>query len=256
MKITILGAGAFGKALGGILTDNGHEISYYDPKILEVQLDDALRGAEMMVLAVPSQAVPGLVSYLPKDVPMVVATKGLLDGHFFEAFKDWMVLSGPGFADDIKLKKQTYLTMTDRRVAEWFGAEYLHFDFTEDRLGVLMCGALKNVYAILAGLKGLERESEEWRTFITEVPEEMRALLSANGATVDLVCGKGDLELTCGLPSRNYEFGATIRDNPGYKPEKTVEGVTALARIREGEIKVPETAVILQGLIKESEKWD
>ena len=33
MKIAILGAGAFGTALGGILADNGYDIDYYDPKI-------------------------------------------------------------------------------------------------------------------------------------------------------------------------------------------------------------------------------
>ena len=31
MKITIFGAGAFGTALGNILEENGHQITYYDP---------------------------------------------------------------------------------------------------------------------------------------------------------------------------------------------------------------------------------
>ena len=31
MKIAVLGAGAFGTALGGILADNGYDVDFYDP---------------------------------------------------------------------------------------------------------------------------------------------------------------------------------------------------------------------------------
>ena len=33
MKIAILGAGAFGTALGGILANKGYDVDYYDSKI-------------------------------------------------------------------------------------------------------------------------------------------------------------------------------------------------------------------------------
>ena len=33
MKIAILGAGAFGTALGGILADKGYDIDYYDSRV-------------------------------------------------------------------------------------------------------------------------------------------------------------------------------------------------------------------------------
>ncbi len=258
MKIAVIGAGAFGTALGGILAEKGHDIDYYDSKVEREKLSDVLKGAKLIVLAVPSKAVPYLLPHLPKNIPMIVATKGILSESVFNEFNDFMVLSGPGFADDIKGHKQTILTATDIRVIELFQTGYLSFDYTDDCQGVLMCGALKNVYALLAGILGLERDSAEWVEFIDEVVTEMREVLAANGGkreTVDLVCGVGDLRLTCGLPSRNYEFGSILRRDPTAKPEKTVEGISALNKIKRGEIKVPAAAKNLQNLIERSKEW-
>ncbi|MBQ9017921.1 hypothetical protein IJ118_02575 [Candidatus Saccharibacteria bacterium] len=258
MKITILGAGAFGTALGGVLAEKGYDIDYYDSQIQRRSLSEALSGAQTMILCVPSAAVPHLLPYLPKDKPMVVATKGILGKQAFSEFRDVMVLSGPGFADDIKARRETYLTATDERVVELFTTDYLNFDKTGDVQGVLLCGALKNVYAILAGWYGLTRGSVEWERYITEAAEEMQALISANGgeaATVDLACGIGDLKLTCGLPSRNYEYGQMLRSQQNTEPQKTVEGLTTLRKILKGDLAVPESAVHLRELMDLSKNW-
>lgn len=258
MKIAIMGAGAFGTALGGILADKGYDIDYYDSKVEREKLSDVLKGAKYILLAVPSKAMPYVLPYLPKNIPLIVATKGVLSDKTFAGFKDYMVLSGPGFADDIKAGKKIKLTATDERIINLFGTEYLSFDQTDDERGVLMCGALKNVYAILAGILGLKRDTDAWREFVVEVADEMRSILAYNGAepkTVDLVCGIGDLKLTCGYPSRNYEFGDLLRGNPDYQPEKTVEGVSALKKIKRGEIILPDSLPHLEDLISRSEKW-
>ena len=258
MKIAVLGAGAFGTALGGILADKGYDIDYYDSRIEKERLSDVVADAKYIVLCVPSKATPYVLPYLPKNKPLIIATKGILSDKAFSEFKDYMVLSGPGFADDIKAAKQTILTATDLRIVNLFGTNYLSFDMTDDKRGVLMCGALKNVYAIMAGLRGLEPGTEKHKKYLSDVAREMKELLTANGAkaeTVDLVCGKGDLKITCANPSRNYEFGCKLRENPEYQPEKTVEGVSALKRIKRGEIVIPENVVILKELVAESDKW-
>lgn len=258
MKIAILGAGAFGTALGGILADKGYDIDYYDSKVEREKLNEVLSDAKYIVLAVPSMAAPYLLPHLPFNKPLIVATKGFLDDHNFKDFTDYMVLSGPGFANDIKAGKETHLTATDERVINLFTTDYLTFDFTSDKNGVLMCGALKNIYAIYAGYLNLRPKTPEHEKYLTEVAEEMKALLSANNgdsSTVDLACGKGDLRLTCDFPSRNYEFGQILRKDPQAKPEKTVEGLTALFKVKRGEIKVPDSAFKLLKLIKLSEKW-
>lgn len=258
MKIAILGAGAFGTTLGGVLAEEGYDIDYYDSRVEKERLSDVLAGAKFVLLTVPSKAVPYVLPHLPKNIPLIVATKGILKPSTFADFDDYMVLSGPGFADDIRAHKQTLLTATNNRVIEMFERDYLKFDFTEDEGGVLMCGALKNVYAILAGLLGLKAGTEVHEEFLAEAAEEMRLILKANGAnprTVDLSCGVGDLRITCNYPSRNYEFGMKLRENKHYQPEKTVEGVSALKKIKRGEIVIPKNTEKLKFLMEVSGEW-
>lgn len=259
MKIAIMGAGAYGTALGGILAEKGYDIDYYDPKLYKEPLAQVVDGAAFIVLAAPSFAVPYLLPHLPKKIPLIVATKGILDMQQIGDFDDVMALSGPGFADDIKAHARTVLTVTDARVIELFSTNYLSFDYTTDLRGVLLCGALKNVYAVLAGMSEFEAGSPEWEKFIDVVCGEMKAILKANGAdsaTVDLVCGVGDLRLTCNYPSRNYEFGRILRARLNAEPEKTVEGVSTLAKLRRGELVIPEAASRLRQLIEISKEWN
>ena len=259
MKIAILGAGAFGTALGGVLADNGCDIDYYDTRIEKERLCDVVADAKYILLVVPSNAAPFVLPYVPKDTPLIVATKGILTDKAFRDFKDYMVLSGPGFAQDIKDRKMTLLTATDKRILELFSTSYLKFDYTDDKLGVLMCGALKNVYALFAGLQDLRPETPEMQKYIDSASLEMKQILEANGAsakTVDLSCGIGDLILTCSPRSRNYEFGQILRKNPHAEPEKTVEGLSALKRIIRKEIVLPEGLGIINELIERSKEWD
>ena len=252
MKIAMLGAGAFGTALGGILANNGYDVDFYDPEVERENLGEVVGDSDIIVLCAPSAVAPHLLPHLPKNTPLVIATKGILTDEIFHEFRDYMVISGPSFAEDIKTAKETKMTITDDRLRELFQADYINFDQTEDKKGVLMCGALKNIYAIMAGYNGLKRNSIEWKEYIVKAAQEMKDILAFNGAeseTVDLACGISDLELTCGYPSRNYEYGDLLRQDSSYDPEKTIEGLSALKRIRRGEIRVPDSALILKGMI-------
>lgn len=254
MKIAILGAGAYGTALGGVLADNGCDIDYYDSRLERERLSDVVAEAKYILLCVPSGAAPHVLPYLPKSIPLIVATKGILSAKYFAEFRDWMVLSGPGYADDIKAAKETHLTATDVRIVELFAADYLDFDQTDDKNGVLMCGALKNVYAIKAGILNLKPGTKAHEEYLKKAASEMKKLLEVNGAnpeTVDLNCGVGDLRITCYYPSRNYEFGQILRENPEAKSEKTVEGASAIRRIKRREIVMPEDLDILSEILKE-----
>lgn len=251
MKIAILGAGAYGTAIGGILAEKGYDVDYYDARLEREKLAEVVEGAAVIVLAVPSSAAPYVLPHLPKEKPLLVATKGILSLGAFHGFSDVMVMSGPGFAEDIKARKKTLLTATDQRISELLETEFLKFDFTDDVNGVLECGALKNVYALGAGYKGLIAGSEEWEEYISRAVEEMRGILEFNGCeaeTVELACGIDDLKLTCDFPSRNYEFGMKFHADFNYRPEGTVEGLSVLKRIERGEIDVPGTAVLLKAI--------
>lgn len=258
MKIAIMGAGAFGTALGGVLASKGFDLDYYDSVLEHKRLRDVIHGAKITILAVPSEAAPYLLPYLPKDIPLVVATKGLLRDEYFAPFLNYSIISGPGYADDIKAGRPVKLTATDNWVIDLFTTSYLSFDKTQDKRGVLMCGSLKNVYAILAGFRNLKPGTAEHNLFLAAATNEMKSILSENGAkpeTVDLACGKGDLEITCGLPSRNYDFGQKLRNNPHYQTTKTVEGISTLKKICRGEIKVPEDTKFLRELIRLEATW-
>lgn len=253
MKIAILGAGSYGTALGGVVAMNGYDVDYYDPEREKEPLSKVVDGAKAMILCVPSETATRLLPHLPGYIPLVVASKGFLSDRHFVKFERWSVLSGPGFADDIKAGGETFLTATDKDVMKLLKSNYMHFDFTEDRLGVLMCGALKNIYAILAGRFGLVPNTLAMRDFIEDASFEMGLVLKENGAsqsTIYKACGLGDLILTCSPESRNYDFGRKLRENPKYRPECTVEGLTVLKRVRQGEIRVPETAQYLRQLVK------
>jgi len=111
MKISILGAGGWGLALGKVLHKNGHSVVFWTPSAKEAELltkereyKDKLPGvelppefkyltdmakatenADMIVLVVPSQFMEGTAKSLgecdaPKKIPMVVnATKGIAE---------------------------------------------------------------------------------------------------------------------------------------------------------------------------------
>lgn len=268
MKIAVLGAGAYGTALGGVLTKNGHTVGYYDPGVGEDSLGDALEGAEMMLLCVPSEAAEGLLKELPKDKPLIVATKGFLNGEPFREFEDWMVISGAAFAEDIKRgNRELTLTATDKRVAELFETERLKIELVKDKGAVLLCGALKNVYAILAGCmdynsfgrEGPDSKDEVTQFFIGVIDELTRILEyeDMDSDTINRSCGAEDLLMSCDARSRNYRFGLKkYALGPDYSADETVEGMATIRRIRAGgTFEVPGFATYLQKVMKLTEKW-
>ena len=253
MKVAVIGAGAYGAALGDILSEKGFLVLYYDPKLPDTDIVSVVDGASYTLLATPSAAIDTVLPSLARGIPLIVATKGILKKETFTDFSDVMLISGPGFAIDIVKKKKTLLTTTDTRVFDLFSTEYLSFDYTNDFSGVLLSGSLKNVYAIGAGILGLEYGSPKWRKYITDVYSEFKSILKTNSCdphTADLSCGIGDLKLTCDTPSRDYQFGLNLANDRKFSPHETVEGASTAQAIYDGELALPEDADILKGIVK------
>jgi len=239
----IIGAGAFGAALGKILTDNGYGVTYFDRKN-ELSLEEAAAEAEAIVLAIPSVAMAELASSLPdrlRELPVILAAKGLLDLGIFVNFARFSVLSGPAFAEDIMAELPVTFTVTDELAVKLFANERVAVELTDDALGVVLCGSLKNIYAIGAGVE-VEAQVEAPQ-YLEAALAEMKSYLANHGAnpeTADLACGIGDLAMSVtDEKSRNLRFGKALRAGVGTEEALrelgTVEGLTTLRQVdREG----------------------
>ncbi|MBR2587131.1 hypothetical protein IKE71_02005 [Candidatus Saccharibacteria bacterium] len=275
MKIGVLGAGSFGAAIAGVLRDNGHTVKFFDPyKYPAISLEETSRWAKILVLAVPSTSVPALIKLMPKSAfqkPLLIATKGIMTLKYWEKFDYFELISGPGFADDIRKRKRTRLTVAARGAEkgttlseDLLETSYLKFDKTEDLLGVALLSGLKNIYAIESGRQNLAFGSRDFKDFVARAAKESERFLLLNGGFVETVrknAGLGDLVLTCGgEKSRNFCFGTLLGGRRGnlerkrlvknFLKETTVEGVAAVKELERRDLFIPRENEILKDAIK------
>lgn len=241
MIISILGAGAFGTALGKILQDNHHEIKYYDPYLYpDVSLDVATYKANGIIIAMPSAALPEFLESYPeqlKKLPTIIATKGITDESIFDGFSQLSIVSGPGFAQEIIDGKNATFTASAPFAMGLLQNDQITIELQEDFRGIMLCGALKNIYAIGAGYYS-DSENES-AMFIQHAHAEMEKYLAdhdCNPTTAELSCGIGDLILTCtNETSRNFTCGVRLREGKSIAEIndelKTVEGLSALDKV-------------------------
>lgn len=267
MKIGILGAGAYGTALGSILEQNDEQIRFFDPyKFPERPLAGVLEFSEILILAIPSETVEETLAQIPENQrtkPLIVATKGIMSEQVYRAkFDQIEIMSGPGFASELRAGKKITLTVArrepvtsgpsfcERIFQNKTGETQVQFDSTQDLAGVLMLGGLKNIYAIGAGERRLNGGSTGFKDYIMQVARESEEFLVANGGareTIRLAAGLGDLILTCGSSeSRNYSFGLRHYQK---KAQETVEGLSAAREIERRKLMIPEQAEILRAIL-------
>jgi glycerol-3-phosphate dehydrogenase (NAD(P)+) len=150
------------------------------------------------------------------------------------------VIGGPNLAKEIARKEltATVIASEDSRlrkaVQEAFGCEYFRVYASADVLGVELGGALKNIYAIMAGItvaKGLGENT--LAMLMTRSLAEMGRFASALGAnpmTFLGLAGVGDLIATCSSPlSRNYRVGYALGEGCSLD-----QAVAALGEVAEG----------------------
>jgi len=312
VEAAVVGAGGWGTALAVLLADKGCRVSFwmrsqdvYRKIILKrvnedylpcvrlgetirptVELEEALRGKELVIFAVPSHGLRAVAAaaapYLPPRAVIVNAAKGLEDPRrlrLSQVLREELpetlhgriaVISGPNHAEEVSrgLPSATVaasmVAETARQVQEMLMTPYFRVYTNPDLVGVELGGALKNVIAIGAGIvEGLGLGDNSKAALVTRGLAEMIRLGRAMGAqarTFSGLSGLGDLYATCSsLHSRNravgYKLGQGMRFGEIAAGMRTVaEGVNttrAAAELsRKIGVEMPITAEIYRILFE------
>jgi glycerol-3-phosphate dehydrogenase (NAD(P)+) len=118
----------------------------------------------------------------------------------------------------------------------------------DDRIGVEIAGALKNVYALACGaVDGAELGASARAALIARGYAEMARMVTAMGGsahTLTGLAGLGDLTLTCtSVQSRNYQFGMALGDG-----RRTADILASGAKLAEGVATAPVAAALARSL--------
>ena len=278
MKAVVAGAGAWGTAFSVVLAARGHDVTLacrdpeqaraieetgHNPRHLPTAdlsavsattLDDpTIAGADLQVVAVPSQAFGEVVRALPGAAPVLSLAKGLdpeSGGRLSQLVerRAVAVLSGPNFAEEIAdgLPAAAVIASEDDRLTLELQQAVNSMAFrvyaSDDPIGVELCAAAKNVIALAAGgVDGLGLGDNAKAALIARGLAEMARLGEACGARPETfagLAGMGDLIVTCwSRHGRNRHAGELIAQ--GSTPEDaaaeigTVEGLTTAPVLRD-----------------------
>jgi glycerol-3-phosphate dehydrogenase (NAD(P)+) len=272
---------------------SSHENSAYLPGItlpdnlsLSADWRGAAASADVLILAVPSAyaraALTPVADAIRDRAIIISATKGIENGSLLTmtemiaevapSHANAAVLAGPGFAAEVARGRPAALVAAApeeaiaRQVQQLFAARSLRVYSSIDVTGVEICGAVKNVIAIAAGVSdGLELGSSARAAVITRGLAEIMRLVDAAGGrreTAAGLAGLGDLILTCtGDLSRNRAAGLAfargkrpqIDDQPPLAGGKAVaEGIpnsrSVLALANRLKVEMPIVSAVYRGL--------
>lgn len=225
MEVAIVGVGEFGSALARVLEKKSIPV-----KRVHRHSEWPAR-ASVVILSVPTQALPELCKQrkvsLNRSTIVISTCKGLIRKNkltptqYLESqisLPAILTLSGPSFASEIRKGLPTALVLAGRRKSAvdlaslFLTTPKLRIYKSHDPLGVELCGALKNVYAIAAGVSdGLNLGENARAALCSRALAEMSRVgqsLGGKPMTFFGLSGAGDLFLTCSSSkSRNYRFG-------------------------------------------------
>jgi glycerol-3-phosphate dehydrogenase (NAD(P)+) len=262
MRAAVLGSGNWGTTFAKVLVDAGTETTMWArreelaavinaqhsnpdylpgirlPRALRATSDaaEAVAGADLVVLAVPSQAaranLEAWAGLLPSDATLVSLMKGIELGtvkrmseviaEVAKADPDRVaVVSGPNLAREIAMGQPTATVIAcidlarAEQVQSACSAPYFRPYTNVDVIGTELGGAVKNVIALACGMAvGMGFGDNTVASLITRGLAETSRLGSALGAdplTFAGLAGLGDLVATCASPlSRNRTFGEQL----------------------------------------------
>ncbi len=289
-KVAVLSAGSWGTAFSIVLADGGNDVTLWarrdevatainddrenpdylpgiqlpPPVNATADVEKALHGADIVVLATPSQTLRvNLTEWAPfiePDSVMVSLMKGVELGTLNRmsevihqvtgAGADRVaVISGPNLAPEIARREPaaSVVACADESVAKMLQERCHSPAFrpytSTDVLGCELGGAYKNVVGLAVGMAvGLGFGDNTTASLITRGLAETARLamkLGANPLTLMGLAGLGDLVATCSSPlSRNRTFGEKLgqgltADEIYASTRQVAEGAKSCASLRE-----------------------
>lgn len=209
--------------------------------------------ADLVFMLIPSQAFREVArkagdALAPHHV-VVHGTKGLeAESHARmseilvaeTAVRQLGVVAGPNIAPEIAAKKPAATVAVSayprvvKLVKHALSSPRFMVFASSDVLGTELCGALKNVVAIAAGMADEMGVGENAKAFlVTRGMNELTRLafaMGAEAATMPGLAGIGDLMVTCASPhSRNHRIGVALA-----KGERLDEAIARLGMVAEG----------------------
>ena len=214
-------------------------------------LEAATENADVVIMGVPSHAFRQVLQeaapFLRPWIPVVSLVKGLeqgTDDRMSQIVAEVLpgspagILAGPNVAKEVAngYAAAATVAMPDQnsagQLAELFRTSRFRVYSTTDVIGVEIAGALKNVYAIAAGMSdGVGAGFNTKAMVMTRALRELTRLGVAFGGHRDTfagLAGMGDLVVTCMSPlSRNRHVGEGL--GHGQTLEQVLAGMTQVA---------------------------
>jgi len=216
------------------------------PKTIDItnDLEYAVKDKSLVVISTPTQFIRNSLSRLKnfdfKDSLLVSVSKGIeISSNFlvsdiltdiFGGIKseNILCLSGPSHAEEVSRKLPTAVVCSSsdnnksRIVQKVFSNSYFRVYSNDDIIGTEVCGALKNVIAIAAGISdGTGFGDNTKAAIMTRGIHEIMKLglkMGAKKETFFGLAGIGDLIVTCGSDhSRNRRVGIQLGEGKKLK---------------------------------------
>ena len=246
---------------------------------------------KIIILAIPSNGIKAISKEIKNfhhiSNRYVLASKGI-DLDTFKTMSETLsteanidsnkifVLSGPNLAEEVSENFSTASVLTGenldeaKMISNFFNNKTFKIFLSSDKKGVELAGALKNIYAISAGLSdGLGSKSNTKAMLLTRSLSEMTELfieLDANPSTLLGLAGVGDLFATSSSSkSRNYSLGYSLGQNMTLNQAQAeigqvVEGINTLKTVfnkkNELNLSMPIVDVLYQIVFSEMDPKD
>ncbi len=233
----------------------------HDGLTATTSLVEAVDGVDILFVAVPSKSfrevVQEVATHVAKNTLVISLTKGIEARGFrvmSEILKEEMpdnprgVLSGPNIAREIAAGHvsgsviASDMPATNALIHDLLHCESFLIYSSRDMYGVELGGALKNVYAILAGVGAALGFGENTvGMLLTRSLAEMSRFavhMGANPMTFLGLAGVGDLFVTCSSPlSRNHQVGLALGkgeplDDILASMDQVAEGINTLQLLK------------------------